>query len=226
MAGCSALSSDVRSQKALELATAASLQVPWQDVHYSHCSDLSTRLLTDSKGPASLQTVSASLAVSVPLSQFLEYDGPLGNSTALYESLQRNIIAAVSSGNCTRELVEASHSLNASATSAAAILTTSATPPTVEYPPSAAPVKTPSPSSGSNGGSNGISKGISAYWVGVIVGSVLGGVAFLLILIFIAIRFSKPKGDAYQATVNSVEEPEMIEVSDLALYPSNSEEVM
>eukprot|EP01037_Dinobryon_pediforme_P028262 gene28262-31456_t len=171
---CSAIASDPRSQTALQATVAAALKVTASDVLYSSCSGG----LADERTEALyLRSVRVTLLVTVPLTQFPQY----GNATTLFQDLQGNIRAAVAAGNCTKLLGTQARSLNATALSAATVLSTSATLTSVAYP-------TPTFSPFSASSSAGEVRSGSNQWMALAVGLSVGVAALVTILVVIVLR--------------------------------------
>ena len=175
--GCSAISADQSSQKALEVTTADSMQLPSSYVRYSSCSDSSASLA----GPQ--PSVSAvRLHVVVPLSS------RSSNATAVYATLQSNMRAALSSGYVTKKLLETSRLLNATAIYSAgttAAISTSATSPSVvnlQSSPTTAPFPPSHSSPVGEVNAGGISNSNSPLTVIVIVSAVSGALCITLIM--------------------------------------------
>eukprot|EP01035_Chromulina_nebulosa_P039309 gene39309-53141_t len=138
--GCSGLNADSKSQTALELTTAQSLQVPSSDVTYAGCTfgtaikAVEIDLLT--------QSVSANMNVHIPLSRFAAVASPSNTSSVvnLFTKLQQKLVTSVQSGDFTKQLTSTSKNLNANVTSKAVVSKTTTSGMAIQNPPTVAPI--------------------------------------------------------------------------------------
>lgn len=215
--GCASLSSDASSQQALATTTANALSLDPKDVKYAGCS--ATSQTVKKLGVQEASSVAANMDVAVPLSRFANVSSTDATSvTKLFDSLQKNIVKAVTSGNFTKMLQETSAKLGATATANVQITVVPAAPTfTIQFPPTYSPTPTPSTSTNKE----------SSDTVGIIVGSVIGGLAFLACVFFAVFAYMRHSGKGYYGDDKGIDEEGCIDADDVSitaagLYPSGS----
>ena len=177
--GCSALKSDRRGQSALLEAAAICLQVSYSDLTYSDCSGITSNIermavLKDS----SLSKVSVQLSVVIPPMAIYNTSSSIQN---YFNQLQLNINSAVRLGNFSSALHTSSILFNSTLTSAAVILSATASLMSIEGLSTLSPTSAPAANNSGSGKSSGIN-------VGLIVGVIIGVTAFLALFSYFLLR--------------------------------------